>query len=293
MSGWAIDPNTSGPLDVHIYVDGVGRANVRADRTRSDIGQAYREAGPHHGFEALIRDLPPGRRSVCAYGINQGEGGNSLLGCINGTVSSTPFGYFESAVVQNGQARVRGWAIDPDTDNPIAVHVYVDGVGVRGVIADLERPDVAAGHSRGSRHGFDTRVNIKPGFHDLSVYAIGVGAGGNRGLGTRRVYWDGSPFGHLDSVTRVGSGQVRVQGWAIDPHTSGPLQVHIYSDGRGVLAVTANRERPDVAVLGRGTAHGFDVVVNVGTGTHSVCAYAINVGPGSNVLLRCLQVNAT
>ena len=108
-----------------------------------------------------------------------------------------------------------------------------------------------------------------------------------------RVYWNGSPFGYLDSVTRVGSGQVRVQGWAIDAHTSGPLQVHLYSDGRGVLALTANRERPDLAVLGRGTAHGFDVVVNVGTGTHSVCAYAINVGPGSNVLLRCLQVNAT
>jgi hypothetical protein len=42
-----------------------------------------------------------------------------------------------------GSVVVAGWAIDPDTASPIAVHVYVDGQGY-ALGASLGRPDVAA-----------------------------------------------------------------------------------------------------------------------------------------------------
>ena len=127
----------------------------------------------------------------------------------------------------------------------------------------------------------------------MDLYAIGVATGGNTRFGSGRVSWNGNPFGGVNSVTAVGGGRVRVVGWAIDGETSGPIRVHIYSDGRPVASIAADRERADLAPFGFGTAHGFDATVTVGAGAHSVCAYAIDVGSGSNVLLRCLPVNAT
>ena len=64
----------------------------------------------------------------------------------------------------------------------------------------------------------------------------------------------------------------------------------MYVNGVGT-AFTATAARPDVgsAYPGAGNAHGFDVAVpRQGTGTNTVCVYAIDtVAPGSNVLLGC------
>ena len=295
VSGWAIDPNTTGSIPVHIYIDGGGRANITANLYRPDVGRAYPGSGSHHGFDVEIRDVAPGAHSVCAYGITVGEGGNTLLGCRNATVSATPFGRLDVARMEYGKLRVRGWAIDPDTDNPIQVHIYDNGRGLANLgAANVDRPDVGQRYGRGSRHGFDALLTVAPGNHQIRAYAINAaGGGGNAVIGTRTVAWSGNPFGAFDSVTAVGGGRVRVRGWAIDSETTGPIRVHIYSDGRGVASIAADRPRPDLERLGHGTAHGFDATVTVGAGRHSVCAYAINVGTGGNVRLACRTVTAT
>ena len=293
VSGWAIDPNTTGPIRVHLYVDGVGRANILADRSRPDVGRAYPGSGSSHGFAVEIRDVAPGARSVCAYGISVGEGGNTLLGCHNATVSATPFGRLDAAVMERGKLRVRGWAIDPDTDAPIRVHIYDNDRGRASLVADLDRPAIGQRFGRGTRHGFDALLPIGPGNHRITAYGIGVGAGGNASLGTRTVYWSGSPFGALDTVTPLGGGRVQVRGWAIDSETRGPIRVHIYSDGRGAASIVADQERPDLAKLGHGTAHGFDATVSIGAGAHTVCAYGINIGAGVNTRVGCRTVAAT
>jgi hypothetical protein len=196
--------------------------------------------------------------------------------------------------MEYGKLRVRGWAIDPDTDNPIQVHVYDNGRGLANLgAANVNRPDVGQRYGRGNNHGFDALLNVGPGNHRITAYGIGVGAGGNVNLGTRTVAWSGNPFGAFDSITPVGGGRVRVRGWAVDSETAGPIRVHLYSDGRGVANIAANQQRPDLARLGHGTAHGFDATVSVGAGRHTVCAYAINVGAGVNVRLACRTVNAT
>ncbi len=293
VRGWVIDPSTTSPIQVHAYVDGVGRASVTANRPRDDVGRAYRGAGHLHGYDVEVKNIAPGARSVCVYGIDVGEGGNTRLGCLSATVSADPFGGINTIAVDHGKLWVRGWAIDPNTNNPIRVHVYDNGTGLASLAADIDRPDVAARFGRGGRHGFEARLTIRPGNHAIKVIAIDVGAGGNRVIGTRTVSWNGNPFGTLQSVTPVGGGRVRVVGYAIDGETSGPIRVHIYSDGRAVASIAADVERPDLARLGHGTAHGFDATVTVGAGAHSVCAYAIDVGAGTNVRLRCLPVNAT
>jgi hypothetical protein len=293
VRGWAVDPNTTSPIRVHVYVDGVGRASTLANRARADVGAAYPGSGSSHGFDVEVRDVAPGSRSVCVYGIGVGEGGNTRLGCRTVAVSPNPFGGINTIAVQYGRLRVTGWAIDPNTDAPIRVHVYDNGRGLASLAADLDRPDIGARFGRGNRHGFDARLRITPGRHTIKVIAINTGAGAHTVIGTRQVTWSGNPFGAFDSATAVGGGQVRVTGWAIDGETTAPIRVHVYSDGRGVASIAADRDRPDLAPLGHGTAHGFDATVTVGAGAHDVCVYAIDVGAGSNVRLGCRRVTAT
>jgi hypothetical protein len=293
VRGWVIDPNTTSPIRAHIYVDGVGRASVLANRSRPDVARVYPGSGANHGFDVEVKNVAPGARNVCVYGINTGPGGNTRLGCRSARVSANPFGALDGASVEGGRLRVRGWAIDPNTNNPIRVHIYGNGQGLGAITADRERKDIASRFGRGSRHGFSALLRFRPGTWEIKAIAINVGAGSNKVIGTRRVVFSGNPFGAFDSVTPLGGGRVRVAGWAIDPNTTAPIRVHVYSDGRGVASILADRERSDLARFGYGTAHGFRADVNVGPGAHSVCVFAINVGSGSNVRLRCLPVNAT
>ena len=192
-----------------------------------------------------------------------------------------------------GGARVAGWALDPDTSQSVQVEVLVDGVLTKTVTANLSRADIAAAFpGMGPLHGFDTTVPISGGgSHEVCVRVV------NRGpdTGTRTQLGCGtvtrpSPVGSLDIVAPVEPGRIRIAGWALDPDTTAPISVHLYIDGVG-QAITADLSRPDVAAAyGKGDRHGFDLTVDVAPGAHEVCAYAINVGPGSNVALGCRSV---
>jgi hypothetical protein len=117
----------------------------------------------------------------------------------------------------------------------------------------------------------------------VCVYAIDTAASGvHPGLGCRTVtVRPRTPHGSFDAAT-ADAGRVRVRGWTIDPDTPTlPTRVHVYVDGRGT-SVAAERPRPDVAAAypGAGPAHGFDVAVQAGPGTHTACAYAIDTSFG-------------
>jgi hypothetical protein len=128
---------------------------------------------------------------VCVFAINAGPGTvNPLLGCRTITVpTGNPFGALDWAVSPGpGQVRVTGWAVDPDTISPIAVHVYVNGVIVGGATASLNRFDVGVVFpAYGPNHGFDVTMAAPGGTGEVCVYAINVGGGTtNPLLGCRR-----------------------------------------------------------------------------------------------------------
>ena len=180
VSGWTFDPDSPDPIDVHVYLDGVGRA-VRADGARPDVGGVFGR-GERSGFTATL-PAGPGRHQMCVYAINTPAGANTTLGCRAVDVADTPpMGNLEAIVGDPGRIAVWGWAFDPDTTSPIAVHVYVDGVG-RALRADLTRPDVSAAFGRLGGHGFAATFPAAPGRHSVCVYAIGVPAGNNPTLG--------------------------------------------------------------------------------------------------------------
>ena len=299
VAGWAIDPNTSAPIAVHIYVGSVGTA-VTADKLRPDVAAAYPSAGGVHGFDASVSAIGAGDTTVCVYGINVGLGANRLIGCKTvSAMSGSPVGNLDEFSVVDGGIAIRGWLIDPDTVSSTQVHVYVDGVGsivtANGIRADLA-PHYPA---YGTAHGYSAKVRVAGGVHTVCVYGINVGPGSNTTLRCLTAVFNGvgadnvSPVGSVDVVSATGT-SVTVKGWALDPDTVSPIAVHIYVGPTGT-AFTSDKYRADIARAYPlyGASHGFSATVTGPAGTSDVCAYAIDTNGGANTLLGCKSVTLT
>ncbi len=149
------------------------------------------------------------------------------------TTSQNPIGGVTLAGYAGGMARVTGWALDPDTTDPLRVHAYSNGTFVIAGDANTDRPEIGAKYpSLGSAHGFDLTVKVSAGTNNVCIYAINVGPGTtNPSLGCVRVPGDGSPLGSLDNAV-ASKGAVTVSGWAIDLKTTDAIQVAITVDGK-------------------------------------------------------------
>jgi hypothetical protein len=184
VGGWAIDPNTTASIPIHVYVDGVARAVITADSSRPDVAAAHPAFGPNHGFDGADLQLANGAHRICVYAINQGPGGNTTLGCRTVTTNGNPHGSVDEFVETAAGLRVSGWAFDPDSVDPIDVHVYVDGVFRQALTTALARPDVeSAVPGAGPNTGYDgAEIATAVGAHQVCVYGLNVGNGGNQKL---------------------------------------------------------------------------------------------------------------
>jgi hypothetical protein len=293
VRGWAVDPDTTSPIPVHVYVDGENQGAIPSDGPRPDVATALPAWGAAHGFERAIR-VTQGVHEVCVYAINVGSPApNTRLGCRTVDTRHLPLGTIDTAALVEGRARLTGWALDPDTAAPVDLHVYVNGAWATQTAAGLDRPDVAAAYpGAGARRGFAVDVPLQPGDSEVCVFAINAPAGGtNPQLGCWTTTLQVVPTGQL----RVSGGarSATVSGWALDPETAAPIDVHVYVDGQWAAAVRADATSTEVRtdVPGLGTAHGFTKELAVAPGPHRVCAYAINVRQGtSNPELGCVSV---
>ena len=193
---------------------------------------------------------------------------------------------------------IEGWAADPDApDQPIDVHVYIDGQAVAVVRTGRPRPDVdAAVPFAGPNAGWALFVDAGDGApHTVCTYAINAGAGtGNTTLGCRNYPIPGTsiadPQGSVDAIT-VTPGLVRFQGWAGDGDAPGPTPVRLIADGEAFDSFTPTIPRDDVRVASPGlqNAAGFDATLPMLPGTHLYCLIAGNDGPNgfNNTTLRC------
>ena len=291
--GWTIDAKSSGPINVQAQIDGGPTVITLANTNRPDVGAAYPTDGPNHGFDAHV-DLGPGTHTVCVTAL--GTGSNTGLGCRSITRSGRPIGQLDGFQRVPGGLKVQGWTLDPDTVNPIDVHVYVDGAFTTAATASGSRPDVASFYPAwGPNHGYDVTIPASAGHHTICTYGINVGSpDANPSLGCRAIDISGDPFGVVDAATRVPN-TTSVQGWAVDPDTNASIDVHVYVDGQFAGAFHANGSRPDVSAAfpGYGSAHGFDATVAAPPGLHQVCVYGINNTPGNNPLIGCVYPNGS
>lgn len=99
--------------------------------------------------------------------------------------SAAPVGRFRVQRHNARYVRVSGWAIDPDTTNPIRVRVRVAG-RERVHLAARDRRDVARWFpAHGSRHGFSF-LSRAGATARVCVTALDAESGANRQLGCRR-----------------------------------------------------------------------------------------------------------
>jgi hypothetical protein len=176
--GWAVDPDSTEPLDIHVYVDGAFAGSRFADGDRPDVAALYPEFGAHHGYDIEV-PANPGTRQITVYAIGRGGGAPySLLGTNTVQVGHLPFGWLDATWDDPQGVRLIGWALDPDQPGPIDLHVYVDGVFAGAGRSGVHRPDVAVGYpAYASNCGFDFVLPASPGRRTVCVYAINVGTG--------------------------------------------------------------------------------------------------------------------
>jgi hypothetical protein len=288
VAGWALDPDTNAATQARVEIDGAVAGSLVADDSRTDVGALFGK-GDSHGFGG---DFPAsaGQRNVCLFSVDSVGGPSTSLGCKSVDVkNASPVGALDSVTSQMDSFSVAGWALDPDTSNPIRVDTYVDGVFKTAAVADGSRTDVGRLYGRGDLHGFTWKLPATSGPHQVCVYPIDTWDGPNPRLPCRTVDVNGTAFGSLDGVTG-GTRSVTVRGWAIDPNTTSPIAVHVYVDAVGT-ALTADVSRPDVeSVFGSGALHGFDGTVPAEPGVRNVCVYAIDSGGGTNPRLNCKTV---
>ena len=299
LSGWTIDPDTADAVNVHAYVDGRWTAMTTANGDRPDVARAFPGYGAAHGF-SLVVPAVQGTHDYCIYAINQGIGTtNPLLRCQTLTLDRNPKGGVSLSGYTAGTAIVSGWAVDPDTLGPIRVHAYVDGVWAGMTTADQDGAVAAqaAYPGYGTQHGYTMSVHLTgSAVHTVCTYAINEGQGTtNPKLGciTINGNGNGNPLGHFEAVRQHGSSWV-ASGWALDLDSTSPVFVDIYVDGKLTVRTVADGNRPDVAAIysAWGGTSGFTAPLNLATGSHQICAYAINTGPGTtNPSLGCIALH--
>lgn len=290
--GWALDPDSiTSAVQIHVRF-GTSWAAATADQPNPSGEALYPGAGPNHGFGMSIT-APPGPQQVCVWAKNIGSGTDRLLTCRDVVVpDGSPVGEMKEMWGVPGAVRMWGWALDPDTPDPIVLHVLINGRWAV-VNANTENQAVGAAYpGHGPNHGFGASIPADPGVNNVCVWAKNVGAGSDLKLACQNVTVpNGDPSGQVKELWGT-PGSISAWGWAADPETSDPIDLHVRVDGTQWHVVRANSPYPAMPSLmpGVGLDHGFGMRLPATPGTHEVCMWARNIGTGSDRLLACQNV---
>jgi len=297
VTGWAIDADKDVPLDIEVWVDKVLVKVVREDVNRSDITATYKNYPAPHGFRVTL-PMTDGSHYVCARARNvAGTPGSSTsaLGCITTTVQHSPIGRLDSVQQRPEGIIARGWALDPDRADPLAVRLTIDGELVpASTTASVSRPDLLRRYpAYGDAHGLVTSITAAQGLRSVCLTALNVVGtkGADRSLGCRSLTVWHDPIGVLDPIKST-LGKVIVAGRSLDPDSSAASSVQIRVDGQTVSTIAANQAGsvPNYSVYGG--SRGFRTELTLAQGVREVCSYGLNVTgtPGANSLLGCQRV---
>jgi hypothetical protein len=80
LGGWALDPDTTSPTRVHVYVNGRFVTDAPADGSRPDVARSFPGYGPDHGYRVSVAATRGA--TICVFALNaSGRGTNVLLAC--------------------------------------------------------------------------------------------------------------------------------------------------------------------------------------------------------------------
>ena len=265
-------------------------------RVRVTVGGTAKEVTASDGKFAAQIAAGAGSHKVCVLSLDAAARYRRDLGCARVVAPGAPFGWIDAVSNSFETIALRGWAIDPQTADPVRVEIRRNGALVATTPADADRPDVASAHRHyGAAHGIQVGVPAVAGRNEICVRILGVGAGGHKDLGCRAVTHAVDPVGVFEAISSAELGAV-VSGWALDPNTPSAVEVTVSVDGQVPAALgrfQASGARPDVGAAHRahGPDHGFSERLALSPGDHQICLTVVNVGLGADRQLGCKHVH--
>lgn len=179
-------------------------------------------------------------------------------------MSGDPIGSVDSYGADRGSVWLNGWAFDWDNcEAQLQINVYLDNALVCQGRADGERSDVNAAYSNvvGSYHGFSLRANTNlTGTHTMSVYAINVGNGSHK---------------------CIGSVQVNIPGDTEPPTLSNRIVYNVTSEGFDVSVVSTDNVGVDRVVV-KAWTNDNDVVAGNATRNGDTYTYHVSISDHGN-----------
>lgn len=179
-------------------------------------------------------------------------------------MSGDPIGSVDSYGADRGSVWLNGWAFDWDNcEAQLQINVYLDNALVYQGRADGERSDVNAAYSNvvGSYHGFSLRANTNlTGTHTMSVYAINVGNGSHK---------------------CIGSVQVNIPGDTEPPTLSNRTVYNVTSEGFDVSVVSTDDVGVDRVVV-KAWTNDNDVVEGNATRNGDTYTYHVSISDHGN-----------
>lgn len=289
ISGWAYDPDTSAPAVVHVKIDNVRVATVRADQYRASLARRHTTIGSNRGFSVRV-PVTAGPHQVCVRVEDYPSPDKVVtLGCRQINYDYNPKGDFTLAQTP-GNLTATGWGIDFDAPHQVVGYaIRVDGVRVAGGTADQPYTGTSTTYpDNGVDHGFSTTFPITEGDHRVCLRVLNLGQGSDAIV---KCYdpWtvNFSPTGKVLSLGQIPGG-VSIGGYAVDPDTSAPTTVSVTANGTSLATLTADGTggaKPGHAFSGTFRLPGKTLA----PGPRTFCVTAHNLGHyGTNKSIGCL-----
>ena len=295
FSGWAYDPSDMSKAPTTMWtIDGKVVAYQVATLASPDL---YPYGVYNRGVFGGLYAPNPGKHQLCMFVFNIGAGADKLTKCLDVVVpNADPTGDLGATVLGNGDIVATGYAYDPSNvyAQPV-IWVSDNGTVVGSLYANAPGPNLAPYGVPGN-HGFNYRWGpTTTGTHQICLYVQNIGWGNSTWpkCVTVSIAPDAArdnPRG--DFAVYSNQGSIGVSGWAYDPNQYGTSVNTMWTvDGNAVGFGTANQPHAGVNnYLGVGGNHGITLGLPASVGWHTVCQYVINVGLGSTVVTKCVNV---
>lgn len=198
-----VDDRPAGAAVFHPYAAGhapVTGTVSSGTRVRLSAGASAVDVEVRSGRFSGALPLPAGRHVVCVTSLDPGPGFRPGLGCGRVDAPGVPVGQLDELGDSIASIRVRGWAIDPQTADPVRVEIRRNGVLVATVEADQHRTDLGDRAPRyGTAHGFDAAITPETGRNEVCMRILGVGGGGDADAGCAQIDHAG-PAAHASNA---------------------------------------------------------------------------------------------
>ncbi|MCP9319598.1 Hint domain-containing protein [Acetobacter persici] len=227
-------------------------------------------------FRRLYPDAAPLPAIYCAPRIEEGPILEAVRTRLNAEAGIIPVrmsaGIVEGYLDEVTRTVIRGWAKTPQSENPLRLSIFDNGIAIGEVVADCPRPDVGAdcgfcfvvpgGLTPHMRHVIEIAQADDPGtsrnFLGHTPWILDQQTICHHTIARSAVPASSATMrGYIDNVSRD-----RVCGWIYDPAKPGKsVAIQVAVNGTIVERSVANGRRPDVADAGAGPERcGFDLL---------------------------------